>query len=82
VSVAHGLRGGPPRPTLNVWVAPTHRPAGIGSALVEACLLTGPTLGVRSWSLHATDDGRPVYERHGFTTNAAWMQRLDVVKSD
>ena len=81
----------PPRPEdhrcvdgrlLNVWVEPTHRRVGIGSALLAACLDAGPDLGVRSWSLHATDDGRPLYERHGFVDNLAWMERLDVVKSD
>ncbi len=79
--VLHDL---PPRPEdhrcldgrlLNVWVAPAHRRAGIGAALVTACLDAADELGIRTFSLHATDDGRPLYESSGFVANGAWMER-------
>nr|WP_256444568.1 GNAT family N-acetyltransferase [Aquihabitans sp. G128] len=79
--VLHDL---PPRPEeertlvghlLHVWVDPAHRRLGIGRALTTACLAAGPELGVRAFSLHATEDGRPLYEQLGFEPVPTWMER-------
>lgn len=78
------LRDAPPQPEddrvldghlLHVWVHPDHRRRGIARALVGACLAAGPDLGVRGFTLHATDAGRPLYEEVGFAPEAAWMAR-------
>jgi len=90
-STSLALHDLPPRPEdhrsvdgrlLNVWVQPACRRRGVATALLEACLAAGPALGVRSWSLHATDDGRPLYASLGFVDNLAWMERLDVAGTE
>lgn len=73
----------PPRPDdrrpydgyiINMYVAPERRHQGIGRALLDACLASAPALGIRRFWLHATEDGRPLYDRAGFSTNPAWME--------
>ena len=58
---------------INLYVRPPARGRGIGRALLEACLASAPDHGIRRFSLYATDAGRPVYERSGFTTDPRWM---------
>jgi len=73
----------PPRPddlrtqegyVINMYVEPAVRHRGIGGSLFRACLAGASTLGVRRLLLHATDDGRPLYERAGFAPNDRWME--------
>src|SRR3954453_6922661 len=47
-------------------VVPRARGRGIGSALTEACVAWLRERGATTVLLHATDAGRPVYERLGF----------------
>ena len=47
-------------------VIPRARGRGIGSALTEACVAWLRSRGAKTVLLHATDAGRPVYERQGF----------------
>lgn len=77
------LLGLPPRPEddtgtegyiVNMYVSPAHRGAGIGRALLEACLDAARALPLRRVVLHATADGRPLYTGMGFTPNPAWME--------
>lgn len=51
----------------NVWVRPDHRRAGIGRRLLDACLATAETSGLRRVALVTTDDGRHLYDAAGFT---------------
>ena len=60
---------------LHVWVEPPLRGNGLGRALVQQCLAAAGDLQLRSYSLHATDDGRPLYERLGFRAEPVWMER-------
>lgn len=59
---------------LNMYVAPSHRRGGVGQALFDACTAGGDALGVRRLFLIATEAGRPLYERSGFTTNDAHLE--------
>ncbi|MHB1138674.1 MAG: GNAT family N-acetyltransferase [Microthrixaceae bacterium] len=79
--IVHDL---PPRPEdvrcrdgrlLHVWVEPPLRGNGLGRELVERCIAAAGELELRTFSLHATDDGRPLYERLGFRAEPAWMER-------
>jgi GNAT superfamily N-acetyltransferase len=79
--IVHDL---PPRPEdlrcrdgrlLHVWVEPSLRGNGVGRALVECCLAAADELELRTFSLHATDDGRRLYEGLGFRAEPAWMER-------
>lgn len=85
-AVAFVVNDIPPRPgelrtseahVLNMYVVPTQRRAGIGRRLMEAGIAASAALGVRLVVLHATDDGRPLYERLGFRPKPDWME-LDV----
>jgi ribosomal protein S18 acetylase RimI-like enzyme len=77
----------PPRPDeprtwegyiINMYVSPAARRRGIGRALFDACIGSAPESGLRRILLHATDDGRPLYEKAGFRPNDDWMElRLD-----
>lgn len=56
-------------------VVPRARGRGIGAALTEACVQWLHERGARTVLLHATDAGRPVYERVGFVAEGrsrAW----------
>jgi acetyltransferase (GNAT) family protein/GNAT acetyltransferase-like protein len=63
--VATGWVGG-------VAVAPERRRAGLGAALTEAVIAYLRARGAATVLLHATDLGRPVYERLGFRAEAEY----------
>ena len=74
----------PPRPEelrdldayiINMHVDATHRSRGIGRLLVDACLAECEAMGVRRFTLNATDDGRPLYESVGFIDEPNWLNR-------
>ncbi len=52
----------------NMIVAPDHRRRGIGSAVLEAITTWLEARGCRRLELNATDEGRLLYERHGFAS--------------
>ena len=73
----------PPRPTerrgnegyiINMFVRPAARGTGVARALLETCLAAGPALDISRFTLHATDAGRPLYEKVGFGVNDAWLE--------
>jgi GNAT superfamily N-acetyltransferase len=74
----------PPRPEelrerdgyiINMHVDTSHRSRGIGRLLVNACMDGCEAIGVRRFTLYATDDGRPLYESVGFADEHGWMNR-------
>ncbi len=74
----------PPRPhdrgtrdayIINMYVVPERQGQGIGRRLLDACLAVADEFGIGKFLLHATDEGRPLYESSGFAVNANWLER-------
>jgi len=59
---------------LTMWVEPAFRRRGIGEALLARLVEARDELGIRRLVLHATEMGRPLYERFGFAPNPDWME--------
>lgn len=73
----------PPRPgddrtgegyVLNMYVDPAARRQGIGRSLFAALLAGAEERDLRRLFLHATPDGRPLYEQAGFAPNEDWLE--------
>jgi len=52
---------------VSMWTDPAHRRRGLGRRIVEAIVAWGKEHGVARFTLHASDDGRPLYTLYGFT---------------
>jgi ribosomal protein S18 acetylase RimI-like enzyme len=61
-----GLELGPEAIVLNVYVEPAWRRQGVAEALMRALLDALAARGIRRVVLHASDEGRRLYERLGF----------------
>lgn len=59
----------------NVYVAPSHRNAGVGSRLVQAALDMLDTLDVETTVLWASARSGPLYARHGFGPPQTILER-------
>ncbi len=60
---------------LNVFVEPAWRGRGVARALMDTCLAEARRRNIRVISLHASREGKPLYERLGFkTTNEMLLQ--------
>ena len=59
---------------LTMWVEEEHRRRGIGEALLQRLLSDRDEIGIRRLVLHATEQGRTLYERFGFAPNPDWME--------
>ncbi len=72
-----GLELGPEAIVLNVYVVPAWRRRGIAEALMRTLLDALNARGVRRIVLHASEQGRRLYERLGFAaTNEMRLSRL------
>ncbi len=58
---------------LNMYTLPEWRGKGLASALVQRLVEHARSAGATRVALRATDAGRPVYERYGFTSDASYM---------
>ena len=63
---------------LNVYTAPEHRGKGYAKRLMEQVIAECRQRNVPTVVLHASPQGRPVYERLGFQATDEMMLRLDV----
>jgi ribosomal protein S18 acetylase RimI-like enzyme len=73
---ADDLELGPEAIVLNVYVEPAWRRRGVGEALMRAVLDALAARGIRRIVLHASDNGRRLYERLGFVpTNEMRLTR-------
>jgi len=61
---------------LNVYTEPEHRHHGLANLLVQRCIDFCCENGVGTISLHASDMGRPIYEKLGFSTTNEMRIRL------
>jgi ribosomal protein S18 acetylase RimI-like enzyme len=77
------VRPVPPRPdapattegyVLNLHVESEHRRRGIGQLLLDAVLDHAAEQRFRRLVLHATEDGRRMYERAGFVRSDRWYE--------
>ena len=54
---------------LNVFVEPEYRHRGLARSLVERCMEEARVRNIRVMALHASDAGRPIYEKLGFRSS-------------
>jgi GNAT superfamily N-acetyltransferase len=74
------VRGEPEGLVVSMWTEPSHRRRGLGNRVMDAILQWCRACGIRRLTLHASDEGRPLYERFGFRpTNE---MRLELTPSD
>jgi GNAT superfamily N-acetyltransferase len=59
---------------LNMYTAPAWRGKGIARALMETLMAHARELHLHKLFLHASDDGRPLYERLGFRPNPTALE--------
>jgi GNAT superfamily N-acetyltransferase len=71
------VRGEPEALIVSMWTEPRHRRCGLGRRVLEAMLAWGRERGIRRFTLHASDDGRPLYALYGFrqTNEMRWEDR-------
>jgi GNAT superfamily N-acetyltransferase len=67
VGVGSGVAYGPIGFVGNMIVAASHRRQGLGSAILESVIAFLAASGASRLELYATEDGRPLYARYGFT---------------
>ena len=51
---------------MNMYTLPEYRGRGICSRILTLLVDEGRQLGITAFELHATEQGRPVYEKNGF----------------
>lgn len=51
---------------MNMYTLPQYRGLGIGSGLMQKILESAREQDIQKIELHATDDGEPIYRKHGF----------------
>ena len=61
------LGGHPEALVLSIWTDPAHRRHGLATRIVETMLAWCRQHGIRRVTLHASTEGRRIYERLGFT---------------
>jgi GNAT superfamily N-acetyltransferase len=74
------VRGEPEGLVVSMWTEPSHRRRGLGNRVMDAILQWCRLRGIRRLTLHASSEGRPLYERFGFRpTNE---MRLELAPGD
>lgn len=86
VGVGSGISYGPLGWVGNMIVAEPHRRRGVGAAILEAIVASLDDRGCTRLELFATESGRPLYARHGFTltgpSTTALVPRSTPITSD
>ena len=52
---------------MNMYTVPEYRGTGLGKKLLENCIEESKKNGVKRIWLHASEDGKPLYKKMGFT---------------
>jgi GNAT superfamily N-acetyltransferase len=74
------VRGEPEGLVVSMWTEPAHRRRGLGKRVLAAMLEWCRARGIRRLTLHASGEGRPLYEAVGFRpTNE---MRLELAPDD
>jgi GNAT superfamily N-acetyltransferase len=60
------VRGEPEGLVVSMWTEPAHRRRGLGRQVLDAMLTWCRSRGIRRLTLHASAEGRPLYEAVGF----------------
>jgi GNAT superfamily N-acetyltransferase len=60
----------------SVHTDPAHRGRGVATRLTEAAIEWARERGFTNFVLHASEQGRPIYERLGFTNSSEWILPL------
>jgi GNAT superfamily N-acetyltransferase len=71
-----GFDGGPMPYLMSMYTEPEHRGQGIASAVLERTIAWCLEQGFGSMSLHASPDGRHLYQRRGFLRTQEFRLRL------
>ncbi|HEU5403216.1 MAG TPA: GNAT family N-acetyltransferase [Terriglobales bacterium] len=58
---------------LNVWTNPEHRRKGIARRLIETVMAEAREKKIHVLALHASDEGKQIYEKLGFRTSREMM---------
>lgn len=75
------VHGEPEGLIVSMWTEPEHRRRGLGRRIVEAILGWCAERGIRRLTLHASDDGRPLYEAFGFAeTNEMRVEQTETAR--
>jgi GNAT superfamily N-acetyltransferase len=61
------VAGEPEGLIVSMWTEPAFRRRGLGRRVLEAMLAWAAERGIGRLTLHASDDGRPLYSLYGFT---------------
>lgn len=59
---------------LNMYTAPEYRGKGLAKQLLEHCIDECKKSGVKRIWLHASEDGKPLYKKMGFTNKVSEME--------
>jgi GNAT superfamily N-acetyltransferase len=70
------VEGGVDAYVLNVYTEPGHRRCGLARALMETVLDHCRAAGMARVTLHASDEGRPLYTALGFTATSEMERRV------
>jgi GNAT superfamily N-acetyltransferase len=71
------VAGEPEGLIVSMWTEPDFRRRGLGRRVLEAMLAWAEERGIRRLTLHASDDGRPLYSLYGFTPTNEMRLELD-----
>ena len=64
---------------LNMYTHPQYRKRGICSTLLQKLLLHAKDNGISVLALHASEEGEPVYRKHGFKEPASLVMEMRCV---
>ena len=61
---------------MNMYTLPSYRRRGLASLILRTLIRHGYSEGARRFWLRASEQGRPVYEHHGFEAPGHYMQKF------
>jgi len=71
------VRGEPEALVVSMWTEPSHRRRGLGRRVLDSMLKWCQARGIRRLTLHASAEGRPLYESMGFRSTNEMRLELE-----